>query len=110
MGMISSPPAPPPKGKKTKKGKKRTDRKDRKNQSRGKNRKTKAEILAFRLPFQRIYLVCLKMRLRPLLTSGLPLASTAVMSLNFASLNQQRAQVPTLNPLNYCLAFPNSGV
>jgi hypothetical protein len=36
--------------------------------------------------------------------------STAVMSLNFANLIQQPAQVPALTPLKYYRAFPTSGV
>jgi hypothetical protein len=42
------------------------------------------------------------MRFHPILPSGLPTiaTSTAVMSLNFASLNQQPTLVSALNPLN----------
>jgi hypothetical protein len=64
------------------------------------------------LPFFRRQHLVWQMRFHPMLPSGLPTfaTSTAVMSLNFASLNQQPTLVPALNPLNYCLAFPNSGV
>jgi hypothetical protein len=109
MGMVSPPAAP-------------QEKRGNRGNSLGETKKGITKMLQYRrkcslcqtrlhsmLQFRRMRFLC-QMRLHSILPSGLPWMSTAVMSLNFANLIQQPAQVPALTPLKYYRAFPTSGV